>query len=324
MKGKRKLDSSAEAKSARLLQIYSRLVNGEILKKADLSQQFHVTVRSVQRDIESLRYFFADQVLPQEIIYDPVRRGYRLLRTNSSALNSGELLAVTKILLESRSLQRDEMLPIVDKLLACCAAGDGQKQIRELITNEVFHYIEPHHGQPLTERLWTLGKAVKQHLVIEVDYLRLKENACVRRTLEPVGLMFSEYYFYLVAFIQDIDRQTHFENPQDMFPTIYRVDRIQSVNLTEERFRLPYRDRFEEGEFRKRVQFMYGGKLEKIRFKYTGPSIEAVLDRLPTAKIVTQDAGGWTISAEVFGKGIDMWLRSQGDFVQKMGGEQCG
>lgn len=67
--------------------------------------------------------------------------------------------------------------------------------------------------------------------------------------------------------------------------------------------------------FRKWVQFMYGGRLERIRFKYTGPSIEAVLDWLPTAQIVEQDEDGWTITAEVFGKGIDMWLRSQGHLI---------
>lgn len=79
---------------------------------------------------------------------------------------------------------------------------------------------------------------------------------------------------------------------------------------------MPYKDRFQEGEFRKRVQFMYGGKLEHIKFKYTGPSIEAVLDRLPTAEIVEQDEDGWLVTAEVFGKGIDMWLRSQGENIQ--------
>lgn len=100
-----------------------------------------------------------------------------------------------------------------------------------------------------------------------------------------------------------------------MFPTIYRIDRIKSFKVLDEHFQVPYKDRFQEGEFRKRVQFMYGGKLERIKFKYTGPSIEAVLDRLPTAEIVGQDAGGWVIQAEVFGKGIEMWLRSQGDYV---------
>ena len=72
----------------------------------------------------------------------------------------------------------------------------------------------------------------------------------------------------------------------------------------------------EEGEFRKRVQFMYGGKLQKIMFWYKGPSVEAVLDRLPTAKILQHNGNGYLISAEVFGKGINMWLRSQGDMVK--------
>ena len=40
---------------------------------------------------------------------------------------------------------------------------------------------------------------------------------------------------------------------------------------------------------------MYGGKLQRIRFKYTGPSIEAVLDRLPTAEILSQDDKGWLL-----------------------------
>ena len=79
---------------------------------------------------------------------------------------------------------------------------------------------------------------------------------------------------------------------------------------------MPYLERFQEGEFRKRVQFMYGGRLQTIRFQYTGPSIEAVLDRLPTAEIEEQTENGWTVKAEVFGKGIEMWVRSQGEYVR--------
>lgn len=66
----------------------------------------------------------------------------------------------------------------------------------------------------------------------------------------------------------------------DAFPTIYRIDRIAGYKVLDEHFKIPYSDRFEEGEFRKRVQFMYGGKLQKIKFRYKGGSIEAVLDRL--------------------------------------------
>lgn len=144
----------------------------------------------------------------------------------------------------------------------------------------------------------------------------MKELRIVTRKVEPVGIMFSEYYFYLTAFLRDIDKAAEFENKNDLFPTIYRIDRIQSFKILDEKFTVPYATRFEEGEFRKRVQFMYGGNLEHIRFYYSGPSLEAVLDRLPTAKVISEDDKGWVVSAEVFGKGAEMWLRSQGDYVQ--------
>ncbi len=161
-----------------------------------------------------------------------------------------------------------------------------------------------------------MGQAIQNHQVVEIEYERLKEPRQVTRRIEPVGIMFSEYYFYLTAFLQDVDREHEFENKNDLFPTIYRIDRIRSFRVLNQKFTVPYAERFEEGEFRKRIQFMYGGKLERIRFRYTGPSLEAVLDRLPTATVISQDETGWIVSAEVFGKGAEMWLRSQGDYVE--------
>lgn len=309
------MDTTA-AKSERLLQIYAKLVNGEILKKKELAQHFHVTERSIQRDIEALRCFLAEKELFQNIVYDKSVQGYRLTSSTSGSLENSEILAVCKILLESRSMCRDEMFPILDKLVECCVPAQNRKVVQELLSNEKYLYIEPHHGKHLLNGLWELGEAIQQHLVTEITYEKLKGKEIVQRIVEPVGLMFSEYYFYLVAFIRDIDRKTEFENPDDLFPTIYRIDRIKSCRVLKEHFSVPYKDRFQEGEFRKRVQFMYGGKLQKIRFKYTGPSIEAVLDRLPTAEIEKQTEDGWIVRAEVFGKGIDMWIRSQGNYIQ--------
>lgn len=51
---------------------------------------------------------------------------------------------------------------------------------------------------------------------------------------------------------------------------------------------------------------------------YSGYSVEAILDRLPTAKIVSEENGNYIISAEVFGDGIDMWLRSQGENIKML------
>lgn len=306
------MDATA-VKSERLLQIYSKLVSGEILKKKELAQHFHVTERSIQRDIEALRCFFVEEGLLQDLVYDKAVRGYRMESPALRTLENSEILAVCKILLESRSMRRDEMFPILDKLIACCVPERNKKAVQALLSNEKHHYIEPHHQQPVLNGMWELGQAIQNHQMVEIEYERLKEPRMVKRRVKPVGIMFSEYYFYLTAFLED---KEGFENPDDLFPTIYRIDRIQSFKVMNERFAVPYKDRFQEGEFRKRVQFMYGGKLERIKFKYTGPSIEAVLDRLPTAEIVEWDEDGWIVTAEVFGKGIDMWLRSQGETIQ--------
>ena len=64
------------------------------------------------------------------------------------------------------------------------------------------------------------------------------------------------------------------------------------------------------------MQFMYGGRLQKVKFRFYGENVEAVLDRLPTAQILSEEDGVYTIAAEVFGKGIEMWIRSQGELVE--------
>ena len=160
---------------------------------------------------------------------------------------------------------------------------------------------------------------------MEITYCRTHDGETRVRTIEPVGILFSEYYFYLAAFIEDIDKDKHFRNPQDNSPTIYRIDRIQNYKTLDRHFAQRYTDRFQEGEMRKRIQFMYGGELQTIRFEYTGPSLESVLDRLPTAKVLQVTEKGWLLEAEVFGTGIEMWVRNQGDYVRiiKPQGVEC-
>ena len=306
------MEGQSGLKSARLLEMYSRFTQGDVLNKAELARAFHVTEKSIQRDIEDLRYFFSEHHLNQDVIYDAKQRGYRLINTIPKGLTNSEILAVCKILLESRSLRKDEMLPILDKLLDCAVPEENKRAVSSLIANEKLHYIPPHHGKKILDGIWDLGQAIKKQQVLEIEYERMKEPNLVKRRVQPVGLMFSEYYFYLTAFLED---KANFENPGDNYPTIYRVDRIKSFKVLDEHFTLPYAGRFEEGEFRKRVQFMYGGRLQQIKFKYSGPSIEAVLDRLPTAEIISRDPDGWVVSAEVFGKGIDSWLWSQKPYI---------
>ena len=152
--------------------------------------------------------------------------------------------------------------------------------------------------------------------VLEIEYQKLKDRQIVKRTVDPVGLMFSEYYFYLMGVITDHSTREAFHKKNDPYPTIYRLDRIHSIKETGEKFSVPYKDRFKEGEYKNRTQFMFGGEPQKISFNYYGSSVEAVLDKFPMAKVVDEKEGVCSIEAEVFGTGVKMWLLSQGSKVK--------
>ena len=312
-------DELKGGKIDRILGIYSKLMDGYIVNKQEEADRYGVNDRSIQRDIDDIRDYLEnrteDDGVLNSVIYDRERKGYRLEQIYKIRLTNAEVFAVCKILLDSRAFTKKEMSDMLARLVDSCVPESNRKLVKELIRNEEYHYIEPHHKTKFLDRMWEIGQAIRNRQYIQVDYQRLKDKKIVSRKLEPLAVMFSEYYFYVLAFIDDPKVRKDFDVMDDAYPTIYRIDRFKKVEVLDEKYHKPYSERFEEGEFRKRVQFMYGGKLRRLKFKYTGLDVNAILDRLPTAEIIDEDEEGYTIKAEVFGDGVDMWLGGQGDSI---------
>ena len=129
----------------------------------------------------------------------------------------------------------------------------------------------------------------------------------VTHTIHPVSIMFSEYYFHLIAYKAE---------DESCSPVYFRVDRITSVVEHRAKFTLPAGADFDEGELRKKIQFMFPGECRTIRFEFSGPSLQAVLDKLPTAVVLDISGGKALIEAEVYGTGIMMYLLSQGSWIK--------
>lgn len=198
----------------------------------------------------------------------------------------------------------------LDKLIEACPQS-GRQVVEDLVRNEAFCYVPPRHGRKLLDALWDISLFIKNREIIRFRYKR-QDGTEKEHTAKPVALLFSEFYFYLVAYKEE----------KTEFPTIFRVDRIETMEKTGDHFQVPYQDRFKDGEFRKRVQFMYPGVLRRVTFNYSGPSVEAVLVRLPTARILSHKDDVYTLTAEAYGKGLDMWLGSQGKWVKVLKSEE--
>lgn len=301
-----KMDSG---KSFRLLKMYEWLNRGDVINKKEFAEMFGISEKSVQRDIEDLRAYIAENVDDGDayIEYDQTKKGYVLIKCEQEFLTNEEILSITKILLESRSFNKDEINTLINKLLFQ-ATPSAKMNIKDLILNERHNYIPPRHDRPLIHLIWELSCHISNQEIIEFDYTR-QDKTVVHRTVKPLTIMFSEYYFYLIAW---------FANDSKDFPAIFRVDRITNIKNLKQKFNIPYRNRFSDGEFRKRVQFMDAGELKHIKFEFNGPSVEAILDRIPTAEIIKSDGNKHTIKAECYGDGVLMWLRTQGDYVKML------
>lgn len=117
-------------KVGRILAIYSKLMDGQIVNKTEEALCFNVNERSIQRDIDDIRNFLEQEAVEQgvfnDVIYDREKKGYRLDQIYKIKLSDDEILAVCKILLDSRAFKKEEMLSMIHRLIACCVPEENK------------------------------------------------------------------------------------------------------------------------------------------------------------------------------------------------------
>lgn len=308
-----------QSKNIRTLDMYLRLCEGKTINKVDEAHRFSVDERSIQRDIDDIRAFLDERSMSGDgrtIEYDRTKKGFVMVGDEPSLMTNSEILAVSKILLESRAFTKRELKIILDKLVEGCVPLKNMNLVSDLIANEKYHYVELNHKEYIQDKLWEIGSDIHEHNLVSLRYARANApRESIKRVVEPISILFSEYYFYLNAYIVEKDDSGRYVHKYN-YPAIFRIDRIKNYKHLDEKFKVSYANRFEEGEFRKRVQFMYAGKLQSVKLKFYGENPEPILDRLPTARVVEQYEHESIIEAEVYGKGIIMWLLSQGSKIE--------
>ncbi|MDO4988053.1 MAG: WYL domain-containing protein [Synergistes sp.] len=308
-------------KQYRVLEIFFRGLRGEDISVKKLAEEYGVSEKSVSRSIGELKAFLADHrelVGNTEFEYSYQSKCYRLYM--DEFLSAKELFALLEVLIGTKSFSKLELLAIVDKLKRF-TASDDRKKLTELVSKELYHYTEVKHDcDSVQDMLWHLINCIHDKKEITIGYYRMDRNFVTHR-LCPASVMFADHYFYLIAFRADSDMSS---------PLYFRVDRIKDITVHREHISACDTPEFDEGLLQQRSLLMWPGKLRTIRFEFTGPSVQAVLDKLPTAKIIERDGSKYLIEAEVYGDGIKMWLLSQGswakvvwpeEFVTEMRGE---
>lgn len=308
-------------KQYRVLEIFFRGLRGEDISVQELANEYNVSTKSITRSINDLKDFLADHrelVGNTEFQYSYSDKCYRLYMDDF--LTNKELFSLVEVMIGARAFSKMELLTLIGKLKSFSTPDDRPK-MNELIRKELYHYPEVNHDcESVQENLWKLVNCITERKEISIDYYRMDRKNVAHR-LRPATILFTDYYFYLIAFLTEGKTEK---------PYYFRIDRIKQITVHRKKYDLEIPN-FDEGLLRKRSLFMWPGKLRVVRFEFSGPSVQAVLDKLPTAKIIERMGGNkYLVEAETYGDGIKMWLLSQGawvkvvapdEFVEKMKNE---
>lgn len=295
-------------KNNRTLEIFFRAMRGELISVRKFAEEYKVSTKSIGRDISDIQDFLSEHrelMQNAELNYSHKDRGYTL--NSDEFLKNKELFALVKIILGSRALSKEDVLVLIAKLKKFTTIQD-KGALENLIRKEIYHYHEVKSDcKSVIDNLWKIVQAIEERRAITITYYKMNRNE-VKHKIKPVSIMFSEYYFYVIAY--DF-------NDTNYKPIYFRIDRISAITEHRESFYLEREYDFDEGDLREKNQFMFPGETIKIRFEFSGLSLQAILDRLPTARVVERNGNISIIEAEVnHGRGIIMYLLSQGSWVK--------
>ena len=297
-----------ELKQNRVTELFLRAIKGESLSAQNLAIEYGVSTLSISRDITALKQFLADHreiIGYAELEYSNADHCYTLQMDHF--LSNKELFAITKVLIGSRAFNQHDLLELIKKLKSNTTASDRAK-LDTLIQKELYHYSEVGSDCPsVIDHLWKLTDCIERKNTITITYYKMNRIIVTHR-IKPVSIMFSEYYFYLIAYKCDTDTPNS--------PIYFRIDRITNITIHRETYTLTASQDINEGKLRKMSQFMWPGPTRRIVFEFSGPSVQAILDRIPTAKIIDRYQNISVIEANVFGNGIKMFLLSQGSWIK--------
>ena len=288
----------------RILKTYDNLIDKGQINKKEIVDEFNVSPRTIQRDIEVIRNYLSDNYEDkEELVYDSKSNKYYLSRSEAHKLSTVEIFSIIKILLESRAFCKEEMECIVSTV-ASYASHKDRKSIKNLVLNEQYHFKPLNHEKPILKTIWDLNQYILKKEAIQIEFTRFNGQIS-KRVVYPLSIVFSDFYFYLVAKIEG----SKYDNP-----AFFRIDKLDKIQMINKKYTVD--KRFEDGEFKKRIMFMYGGDLMKVKFRYTGKFIEHIIDRFPILEVKNIDENIYEFDVEVYGKGCLMWFLSQGENIE--------
>lgn len=230
-------------KSDRILFFYDRLLMGDSVSKNDLAQHFDVNERTIRRDVQDIRYYLARFYTKRDIIYDPITKGYKLIWGETGSLKIGEIVALSKVILESRILDGNESKNLIVRLESYLHKAKP-RWFEQFIEHELMNYRPKKQTVHLFGLLDLAVESIVQKRKVKI--IQNRDNKKFEQSLCPVGLAYKNLEFYLAVLPEKQILQK-----SEIRPISVRLDKNLTMKREADYFTLPISFSFDEEAFKK-------------------------------------------------------------------------
>src|ERR1700744_1680968 len=181
--------------SAILIQLQSR----RVVKANDIAQRFNISLRTVYRDVKTLEEAGIPIIGEAGVGYS-LMEGYRLppvmfTREEATAFLTAEKFVEKLTDASTRKTHQSAM----DKIRAILKTTE--KDLLENMDSKILvlkHISQAHI--PDNDYLQTILNAIAQKAVLRIEYFAQPSQETTRREVEPIGIVYLESFWHLIAF----------------------------------------------------------------------------------------------------------------------------
>lgn len=197
------------------------------------------------------------------------------------------------------------MIGLINTIISLVNFND-KKSIKELIDSELQNYVPPIHNKAILKMHWDLNQPIMKMQKIKIKYIR-RDNETVERVISPLAVVFSDYYFYLIAYIDKKDYD---------YPAFFRLDRIVSFIILNQTYSKQLFSKYNVGNMKKNTKFMSGGRFIKVKLKVDKLVLNTILDQIPNAIIINENNSFAFLEVKIFEDGFIKWVLNNSDAVE--------
>ncbi|MCB5067390.1 WYL domain-containing protein [Streptococcus mutans] len=314
----------AESKTKRLLYFMSELEKGNQINKEEYIAKFNISDRTMKEDVSELKTNLKELRPNMQIKFSrkhacyfaSYEQGYGNLKYNQAVI-------LSKILLESRALRKEEVAEIINIFVERAVDDKERTRIKKLTQFELNSYQELKFYQKSNKSILPTISAIFDAIVDQrpLAFSYAKPSSKVEEYIVlPISVIFDNHYFYCISYKLDNCFQSRYELQElryfrvDRFKTIHKSISNSAFALTEEEQERLITD--EQVRYQT-FSMLSDQKWVRIQFRYTGQFRDVLEADIPKLKMINELEEGIIYEIETLSLlGFQKYIqRFDGDFV---------